>query len=282
MILKVLAIEDHQDQLDYIEAVLQDISPDQRERHGIEEIRVDKARSANEARRLLQRAKERKSLYDILLLDLSLPEREGEEFEHPDLGLEILDIAIKKSTAKEIIIVSVFDHYEYVAGAFRKGAVDFIAKSFEDNSYDPDYLQAQVLSSWDRILTKESARILDDRIKALIPYAEKGLAHQFSTCFSRLAQSVTLETERMEIDISERLGLDRIRDSQDPLVQRLVALGEETRTAKQEWVRLQSTIASGDDLPAECVVEELLLAIKEDLLPCLTAKRTELSFSPST
>lgn len=265
---RILIVEDDEDQLDGNEKDILQISDVQRQYVGIESFVIHKAGTKEDALALLKKAVEDGLPYHLMLLDLSVPVSKKIVKESPERGLEVLAFACEMGAAKGIIVASVFSMYSYVVRAFQGGAVDFIAKP-----YDRGTLQTRVLKYFE----KEGARFLEQRIKDLVPYAEKGLAHRLGACFSRFVQAVVNETEGMEEGFKDRWGLDVDRNSQDAQVQHLLAVYDAVGDAKREWTEVLSSLIGGDEAPRVCVAEELLSEIKADVQPCLALKRVELT-----
>jgi DNA-binding NarL/FixJ family response regulator len=269
---RVLIVEDNSIILDDITLTLRKISPDHKARYCIDDFLITQARTASEAKEILTAAVDSASPFDILILDLGLPQNENGIDHGPGNGLDVMRMAKAQTAAKEIIIYSMWSDYEHIATAFRGGAVDFINKMETE-----ERLQSGVLSSWFHLLNKENARILNDRIKDLTPYVERGLAHQFSSCLSRFLKSIVHEIEGLEVDVSERLGLNLFSASQDPLVRHFTLMEQAVKNAKREWLEIQANTADpNSDEPARILVGDLLEEIEAELLPCLTIKQVEL------
>jgi|SRR5262245_651110 len=265
---RVLTVENESDQLEAMELYLHSIPRDFKQPLGIDQFRIDQAVSINGALNCLNRAGEAGIPYDICMLDLSLPQNDGGKDEGPTKGFQVLEHVMRTRTAKKVIIVSVFDKYKYVIAAFRGGAVDFVAKPFNKES-----LQAQVLNCLQNLLTEESDRILSERVKELVPYAEKGLTHSFTAIFSALLNSITHSSAEIEKYAIGRYGLDPERYPQDALVRQLRMHRESVEEAKRKWAAL---LPGEDEAPQVKTVEDLLNDINEKLRPCLIVKRTQL------
>jgi DNA-binding NtrC family response regulator len=93
MKLRTMIVEDEKYQAEAVKHLLQQISSAQMKEAGIDGIEVAVADCAAEARRLLQQAALDSKPYDILLLDLGLPETPGNS-ESGDRGLEILETCV--------------------------------------------------------------------------------------------------------------------------------------------------------------------------------------------
>lgn len=76
-------------------------------------LKVDEARSIHEAITML-----RSSLYDLVLLDMSLPSHRAQEgaggvYSHPVGGLDILFHICTKNRSEKVIIITQYPHIEF-------------------------------------------------------------------------------------------------------------------------------------------------------------------------
>jgi response regulator of citrate/malate metabolism len=265
---RVLIVEDDPRQLQAIKHFLDAISTDSRDL-GIDHFDSDLALTVEEAERFFTQSNGEP--YDLLLLDLSIPRKEGAP-ELAENGQELLEKVRREGAAKEVVVISIWYVVDQVARAFRSGAVDFIAKP-----YTIDVLQAKVIECWKRLLVKESTRLLgEERISDLVPYAEKGLAHRFTACFSSLVQAVAHGTEDIERYMQERYSLDRRKDSQDFFFKCLKWQEDSVAKAKSEWEALQTSLLSPNETSRVETVETLLKDIHQSLRPCLIVKNVTL------
>lgn len=264
---RVLIVDDDTKIASKIEDFLEDLSGGKKRLYGIDEFIFDKAYSGEKAFELLEQAESSSSPYSLVLLDLQLPFKGTDETKSTDVGFKILKHAIEQHAALGVIVVSQFDEYENVVKAFPFVAVDFIAKPLT-----VEILQQKVLSYFER----EGLRILDQRIKRLIPHAQKGLEYQLGTCFTSFLQKVIDETEALEKGFSERWGLDVDSNSQDRHLRHLIELDKSAKKAKEEWRKIQYPLASGDENQTEPALEGLLKEIEAEALPCLMLKNVEL------
>src|SRR5262249_32415857 len=82
---------------------------------------------------------------------------------------------------------------------------------------------------------KESARVVEDRLKILFPYARREIINQVSSQLSNVVNTIQQEVEGMKRSFSERLGLDTRNDSHDPLLEHLAAMRQAVSEAMKEW-----------------------------------------------
>lgn len=278
MEISALAVEDQPRHVKTISRALErEISPEDRRRYGIDAIKVVYAGSKQKAVELMTRAGTEGRPFDILLLDVMLPEREPVPSEEPDLdlkenGIEVLHAARELQAAKEILVYSVLEEYKATLDSFLGGAVDYIPKSV----VGPELL-ARVLAAGVRLLKKENARLMEQRLKDLVPYAETGLAHRLGVCFSRFVQSVVNESEGLEDGLKDRWGLDLQRDAQDSQVRHLLRLQDAVQQARQDWTDIVASLISGEETPGSCVIEAALTDIYHSLMPSFALKHVELT-----
>ncbi len=266
---QVLIVEDSPLQLEGNKNDLEAIPADRLRELGVDRFVCKLARNVEEAESLFPRAGE--PPFDLLLLDLGIPEREGEK-DLPDNGQRLLERVRREGIVKEVIVTSVWKEFDQVTRAFRSGAVDFIAKVITT-----EVLQAKVIECWKRLLGKESARLLgEERISELVPYAEKGLAHRFSTCFAKFVQAVADNGGDIERHVKERYSLDRREDSQDEFFRYIEEQERLVEEAKNEWGALRASLLSSGQSEREEKVETLLREIHRSLLPCFVVKNVAL------
>jgi hypothetical protein len=122
------------------------------------------------------------------------------------------------------------------------------------------------------LLSTKSKRILAQRVNELIPYAEKGLAHRFTSSFSNLVRAVAHSSEDIERYARERYGLDRSRNGEDFLFSCLDSQEKSVAQVKREWNDLTAHLQAPNDSSRATPVSTLLKEINEDLLPCLAVK----------
>lgn len=268
---KILIVEDDQVQINGNKRDLETIFKSEPEELGVESFTIDLARDVEQAELFLATAADRP--YDLAIIDLSIPIRIAEEgTDVIENGQRLLERIRVEGLAKEIIVTSIWFLVEEVARAYRNGVFDFIAKPFETKE-----LQTRFIRCWKQLLGKESARLLGEiRTDELVQYAEKGLAHRFTACFSGLVQSVVHNAEEIEQYIHERYDLDRLKDSQDPLFRLLKSQQDIVTRRQDEWADLRNSLISPNDSLRAENVESLFSQIRRSLLPCLVVKNIEL------
>ncbi|HEX8999419.1 MAG TPA: response regulator [Blastocatellia bacterium] len=282
MALKILIVEDQIEQLDYLELAMRQFWCEQNDSWRLDKLHIDRAAAAVDARRLLTCTAERSEDYDLMLLDLGLPENPGEK-EQTDLGLQLIEISRNAAAANRILVISAFQDFSYVVPAFQRGANDFIKKPFDKREL---FHRVNLLLTG--LLDEARQTALDRRQRELAPYVWKYIAHRFSACFGDFIQAVRNETDLLNDELSERFGLSRIGTSQDPIIKCLRAISESSQTAHDEWTSLQEafdrtgnqTVSwqkisrqtdrwEPDDTPAELAVERWLAKTGGELRHCL-------------
>jgi response regulator of citrate/malate metabolism len=268
---RLLIVEDQPRQLKLMKNQVGKIPAEKLKLFGVAEFDIDLAQTVTEAERCF--AHRNGSSYDLMLLDLGIPKKAIGEPTPPDNGQGLLEKVQKIHGSKEVIVVSVWSDLTNVAAAYRSGVIDFIPKP-----YTAKTLQTRILEGWKRLLSKESARLLgEDRIRHLVPYAEKGLAHRFSTCFSNLIRAASHTAEDVERYMRERHNLNRRKDPHDYFFECLNSQEEAMTKTKQEWVMLNAAFQPNESSQV-IAVEELVKSIHQQLLPCLIVKNITLDF----
>ena len=270
---RMLIVEDEPDSLEPIKRGIELIEEKLRQQWGINSFQANLAGSVEKAEDFLKAAN---PAFDIMTLDLGLPLREG-GLPHRDNGQRLLE-KIKKDKAKEVIIISILSEYADVITTIRKGAVDFINKPFLRKM-----LQTRVMEAWKRVLEQESAHILQERIKELALYHERGLAYRYTVSFGEFVSDIHRKTGEMEEHVNHRFGLNRKTGLKDPLIKSLVWLKERIDKAKQSWMKLQVPSLPKlpeDDVPTAEDVEPMLYELERELMPCLVVKNVRLNILP--
>jgi CheY-like chemotaxis protein len=271
MRLRIIVVEDEKPQAEATRHILRTIGPEELKEAGIDGVEVTLANCAADARHHLQRAVEDKKPFDIALLDLGLPENNGES-ESADQGLSILNFIRERKAAHDVIIVSVFTELDrYVGPAFRLGASDFIGKP-----YNEEEMQARVLKAWSRIRESRRQRILNEMMKSslkeLAPYADKGISYQLGSCFTKFTRQVRRETDELRAALLKEFGMSSPEELPGALAQRLAAVENSVRDARDEWKRIQEPFKIADDSPRNLVVENAIIQLAEELRPCVTVR----------
>ena len=261
MKLRTLIVEDDKYQADAISYILQATDERQMKDAGIDGFEITVVNCAADARRALRRAGRDATAYDLLLLDLGLPENPGED-EKPEMGIELLKLARDQEAARGIIVISVFTDLERYA---LLAATDFIGKP-----YGKEELQARALSAWKAVREKHRHRKISERDLAL--YANVGIIYRLSSCFSRLVHSAQRETEELRGEMVERFGGRQTDALPEPLARRLATIESLIRRARDEWREIQEPFQITGDAPHGLAIEEEIKRFAEELRPCIAIK----------
>lgn len=276
MKMRILVVEDEPVHYANLVSILEAIPETRMSGWKIDGLVFKLAESFQEAEALLKEAADQSSPYHILILDLKIPEQKGQLGGDTKYGFKILSAARRLSVANQIMIYTDFPAGgENIQKALRGGANEFIKKASEVGVGDHE-LQTQFMGCWQRVLSNESARLLELRVKDLIPYAEAGLAHRFTACFSDLVQTVAYTADDIERYASERFGLDRKKDAQDFLFRLLNKQDAELKAAQENWAALKADLSGGDETRRTEKLEALLDSVHETLTPCLVVKNVKL------
>jgi CheY-like chemotaxis protein len=270
---RVLVIDDDDDPRIDITRYLEGVSDEAKQQCGIGNFIIEEADSVVKAEQLLNQSAS--NPYHLALLDLRLPtEKPRDGSDRVEHGLGLLRFIKESGTAKGVVVVSNYE--DYVRASFLGGALDFVGKPIEQESFQP-----VVLNALQRLAREESERILNQRVRDLVAYAEIGLAHSFKLVFSHLLDGVTEAAHDIEKYVRERYGLDKEKDPYDPLMLALRAHAKAVSHARQDWAGLQGTLTRGGKTLENGNVGHMLRELKESLLPCLVVKNVALTLPDS-
>jgi DNA-binding NarL/FixJ family response regulator len=269
-VLNILIVEDKN--IDHLRILdlLGSISDQEKIFHGIKDFECTRVESAKDAEALLSKAAENQKPFDIMILDLELPEYNNASSRadmEKDRGLGLIKMA--RDSVRDIVIFTIFDEYNYLQSALRQGVVNYVDKKHKEE------LPLRVLSCWQGILKKDSTSLFEDRVKSLIPYTEKGLARRFSAYFIEFAQLVTITSEDILRYVKERFGLDQKKDPEDFMVRLLKKQADKSTEMEN---KLKSDLSPGEADENKEPLYLLMEKIHQELLPCLLVKRVDLNF----
>lgn len=234
---KILIVEDRAHQRKFLKLLFTKLSQELKDRYYLENFNVDTASCSSQAFKRLKSVVSENSYYDIAILDLSLPEEEGDEDEDPERGLEIVEYINKNGGVESIVIFSVFDTFEYVREAFIKGAVDFISKPKKGR----DVLDV-ILRIWEKKKKEKKVEYSEKRLKALLSADNTRLADQFSRVISSQAGEILKQVDTMDHIFKDRFDIHRERDTDLKLVRSLVAIEKASKNSTGECRRLRESL----------------------------------------
>lgn len=276
---KILIVDDKDYVLEQTEDRLNSIR--NKDDEGINNFDIKKVDTLERALRILHENID--TPFNIVLLDLALekenlvpPELEDIKILEDDklfTGFTILRFIQKTSSAEYVIVVSGHPEDDNIRKSFRLGASDFLIQPCGSSD-----LQKRFLSCWKSLLLNKSQHILEQRISDLVPYAEKGLAYQFTTCFSNFAQESVHYADDIERYMQERFGLENQKDAEDFFFTRLKEHKNNLDRTKKNWEDLQASVVSIDKSFKEDKIENIIDEIHKKLLPCLIVKNVELEY----
>jgi CheY-like chemotaxis protein len=242
-----------------------------RKQRGIGTFKLDEAEATNPAKRLLTGAERP---YDLAVVDLRLPLNKFQDgTDDINHGLDLLRFIRETGKAKGVIAVSNYDDYQNVVESFRGGALDFVSKPVEQEYFEP-----AVLNALERLMVADSERLLNQRVRDLVAYAEVGLAYSFWVVFKGFSDDVKQTANGIEKYVRERYGLEQEKDKNDTLMLKLSTQRRAVAEANREWARMQADLApSGKDVKG-LRLDRMIRDIRESLLPSLVVKRV--AFDP--
>jgi CheY-like chemotaxis protein len=267
-----LLVEDYREYISGIQG------PD-RDSLGITEFEIAEAGCVQYAKDELDKAMQHNRPFDLLLLDLGLPSQpDTKDPGGVENGLAVLKLAQNRRVAKDIVVVSkLLREPENVIQAVRAGAADFVDKDVPRSTLQAHFEDA-VLRSLKRTVSRDSASLLGDRIRSLVPQAEQGLVDEFGRCFSHCIQEIGRAEDAIRNELRERLGLDAEQDGGDVLVQQLEEIDRSLQKGRKDWLRQQSLLGLSQSMPAEerIALDGILADLEKTFEPCLIVKNTML------
>lgn len=262
--MKALILEDEPGLLEDFSDCVKELAPSSLPSQEKTSFHVDGVKSAAAAKELLRKAQTQP--YDVMLLDLSVPESRG----NPNIeqGLDVLKQAQEEGGTREIVIVS--GNGEGMDRARDMGAKHFVDK----RGFRRDYLatavtQALVPHFWGRIVAAiESTKILENRIRELACQSEYSLVYHFGLCFSRSLQEIDRTGDAIEAELY---------DPGDALTQQVAGLRDALKGGRRNWAALQTSLGLGDSaLPKPICIHMVLNGLKHRFAACLFMKNARL------
>lgn len=184
-------------------------------RHALERILVGRddvdCDSAADALEALTRLRE--NSYDVLLLDICLPEFSG---------IELVD-TLKKQDRSLPSVIFVTAHDEYAVAAFEKHAVDYVLKPFSD-----ERINEALDSAARRIRGDRAARVLDSlpQIEGLLAKRSKiAIKAKGRILFIDPAEILAVEAQGNYVLLQKVSGSDLLRESMSTVADRLGPYG---------------------------------------------------------
>lgn len=241
-------------------------------RHGYPTaLRFVRARSANEARNCLRG---RTRPFDLMLMNLPLPENHPKGNADLDQGYDVFKFAKEVEAAKAIVVVSA--ETQEINEVSRLGG-DFVSKI----NFKKTDLQDAVAKCLRQLAISDSTNKFTARTLKLSPYFERSLIHHFGLYFSRSLQEIDRATDAITRELLERFGLDPGYDSEDFLLQQLQGIRHALQTGKTDWGGLQESLGLSDlSSPQAIDVLSMVTDLERRLRPCAFAKNVVLKIGP--
>jgi len=264
MNLSVLIVEDSRLILNHLTLLVNTLSKEQKAEAGIEAIHTDKASNLAEAEALLHSAAQSRKPYDILMLDLSLPQQ-AKEADNVRGGLNLILKARELQAVRKIIIVSGnFDLESHVSESFKRGAICFIRKPYSEAEVQQQVLNTVGLLSEEYLF--KCYKLVDERIPVLSASIWRTTTYEISARVYNLVQTISYETEELGREFNNRFG---ITDPEDSVQLRLAEIERAIENSREEMADLQNGIDSNGNQAEEVTLENEILALAEALKPCL-------------
>jgi CheY-like chemotaxis protein len=263
---KSLILEDEPSLLEDLGDCIKRLEPKRSTFHGKASFDVDGIRSAAEAKVRLRAAGQRAQPYDVLLLDLAVPEH-SKGTPSIEKGLEVLKLAKEGGGTRAIVVVS--GNTEAMNSARRLGVTHFVNKQ--------DFRIKDIELAVRTAVTNNSRRILEGRIRDLAHQSERSLAYHFGLCFSRCLQDVDRAGHSVESAVRDRLGLHSEQDNPDFLIHQIQEIHRSLQSGRQNWAQLRMSLGLSDlASPQQVDVHTIMKDLEDEFSSCLFAKNATL------
>ncbi|MBI3415940.1 MAG: hypothetical protein HY043_11610 [Verrucomicrobia bacterium] len=279
MKIRILVVEDDDKAYKQIVYYLNIINRERMASRGIEDFHIVRAISVEGAVALLRDSVTLNNSIDLMLLDLALPRRDGEQFTAgKDVGLEVLEFARKQNAVRAVIVLTIWSDSEFMLRSFRGGVHDFVDKKDLDAT-----LEERLMICWESVVHHEANRVFLDRLRTLIPYGEQGVAYLFSKCFSDLTQAVRIHSSQLCDEIRERHGLGADPRTKDPILMHVLALEQASERASGQWHRQMGSLGIIDEKELQEVSLDVLLeSVRKDIEYAFIGRSVELVMPKAT
>lgn len=258
------------------ERFLSAISDELLRAHGITGFRFTQAKSGGSALAALSDAKDKGHPYQVVLLDLHLPETDGAPPKTIDEGFKVMDYAHATGAAKCILPVSAMKQPEVMERAIRGGVVDFVPKP-----YTPEQLREGFLWAWRHLLLSEKDRLEQERILRLLPHVQRWWVTPLSGVFFELLRTTADAVGELRNELHERMALDFQRGSGDPIVRELMRIESGIRTTNDKWLKLTAR-REPENAPPPALLEDTLRKVMTELEPWRILTKATLFEVPKT
>jgi len=253
--MKTLILEDEPDLLKDFGDCVKGMEPNPFPSLGKTNFHVDEVESAAKAKELLLKAGQEAQPYDVMLLDLAVPENRG--MANVEEGLNVLKLAQKARGAREVVVVS--GNTEGMNRARGLGAKHFVNKQ--------GYRKKDLETEFRIVAAIRSTKILENRIRELTRQGEHSLVYHFGLCFSRCLQEVDRASDAIEGELHDR---------GDALMHQVAGLRDALKSGRRNWAELQTALGLGSlASPAPISIRKILDGLKQKLAPCLFIKNAK-------
>lgn len=253
----VLVVEDQRRQRESLEALLAKPEPEFIEKYRTGPFEVETARSGAGA--LAQLAAH---LYDVVILDLSLPREDGGMDEDVDVGFEVLR-HVPAFPSSAAIITTVHDRVPNITKAFKGGVIDFLSKD-EDPGDEITY--QTIVRAYQRVIGGRKAKWQEMELEESRVCLAARLRRQRDE-FTNLASSVLVKIDdglrNANRVLQNRFGFDAASCPNDELASCFNSMDKAVRDGVAEFGRLRDKFPISLEREKADINEELRTIVSQ-------------------
>src|SRR5436309_718002 len=224
--------------------------------------RIVTADCAAKAEEELQQASEGQA-FDLMILDIEIPENTGGS-PHEGKGIDVgLDAMETGSVINRVVISGQLDHISYAKmKRLRLSDEEILQKGPDQESSEEEFVKTHLRRAIEHRLSltggqnlpgpvapvqnvrwdEKCSEALTQRLKELVPYAERSIVYAFGLCFSKCLRDVGRSGDAIRSEALGRLGLEFEQDTDDFLVQQLLEMNRLLKEGRQDWSKLQTSL----------------------------------------
>jgi len=220
----------------------------------------------------LQAASDQGWSFDILVLDLSIPEKEDDhELQHCDSG-HGLEVQKKAPQGTAVVVVSDYGTFNNVKTAFREGALDFLKKPVIIEQVMDSAMQAWE-KTWMSCRHRES-QLWKDRLLMQLQQFKDEVADRFTTLLTSRAGRLLNAVDSVAEGLDDRFLLSEEREPDDSIVKSLKQIRSETEQMLQRASELRQRISPRERRVKPVDAMDILRSVSDKLYPAQIFRRT--------
>ena len=278
---KMLIVDDEERDRSRYATIFKNPSDAFRRAFGEVEFDIHPALSINGAKRELSRAKRESQLYDVVLLDMWLPEEDDSSAKDERGGLKVLEAIAPEEGTAVVAISAYFDDLDLVRGAFQSGAMDFVPKS----AASEQQIWSPVMSAWEKAWLMgryHESELQLERLTRALEQATEELADRFAELLRAGMREMLEGVDQLAGVIRDRYMLREDRDSDDPMIQHIAVLRDVIRLTGKKALDARAMVGAREaDYGPVDVWRLLVEEVGDRLRPAQVFRRVKLNVEPA-